>query len=121
MPFIEFLIVIVVGSSSLSSALELETSSGGRIWNLSTMTGWLSTKCLLSAVSIKDTISSDKCICQAVITQVNSTNNNYVVRVHMPCRRKVDCNDGHFCCQRCGIDHLNEMLNKPGQLVRFSC
>ena len=41
-----------------------------------------------------------------------------MIRVHIPCRSEVDDCTGQFCCQECGVTHLNEMLNKPGQQVR---
>ena len=83
------------------------------------MPGWLATKCLLSAVPIKDVVKYDNCMCQAVVTQVNSIGSSHVIRVHLSCRSEVDGSSGQFCCQKCGITHLNEMLNKPGQLVSF--
>ncbi|KAL9957918.1 hypothetical protein ACROYT_G034874 [Oculina patagonica] len=102
------------GSSS-TRGLTLETNNGGRIWNISAMTGWLATKCLSSPVPVKDVVNFDHCVCQAVVTQVNSVGSSHVIRVHMSCRSEVDGCDGKFCCQKCGITRLNEMLNKPGQ------
>lgn len=109
----------MAGSSS-SSTLALETNNGGRIWNISAMTGWLATKCLSSAVSIEDIAKYNNCMCQAVITQVNSVGGSHVVRTHLSCRSEVDCCGGQYRCQKCGVTHLNEMLNKPGQLVRVN-
>ena len=83
------------------------------------MPGWLATKCLSSTVHVKDINEFDSCVCQAVITQVNSVRSSHTIRVHVSCRGEVDGHSGQLNCQKCGITHLNEMLNKPGQLVRF--
>ena len=114
----QYLQIILSGSSS-SRALTLETNNGGRIWNISAMTGWLATKFLSAPVPVKDVVNFDRCVCQAVITQVNSVGSNHTIRVHMSCRSEVDGGSGQFCCQKCGVTHLNEMLNKPGQQVRI--
>ena len=106
------------GSSS-SRGLTLETNIGGKVWNMSAMTGWLASRCLSSPVPVKDVINFEHCVCQAVVTQVNSIGGSHVIRVHMPCRSKVDGSTGLFRCQECGITHLNEMLNKSGQQVRI--
>jgi len=106
------------GSSS-SRGLTLETYNGGKVWNISAMTGWLATKCLSSPVPVKEVINFEHCVCQAVVTQVNSVGSSHVIRVHMSCRSEVNGCTGQFCCQKCGITHLNEMLNKPSQQVRI--
>ena len=81
------------------------------------MTGWLATKCLLSAVPIKDVIKYNNCVCQAVITQVNSVSSSHVIRVHVACHGEVSGCSGQFSCTKCGTTHLNEMPSKPGKLV----
>ena len=107
------------GASS-SKALTLETSNGGRIWNLSAMTGWLASKCLSSPVPVKDVVKFDHCVCQAVVIQVHGISGRHAVRVHMSCRREVEINSGNFFCKKCKVTHLNEMLNKPNQLVSLN-
>ena len=104
--------------SSLSAALTLETNKGGRIWNVSAMPGWLATKYLLSLVSIREIHKYENSTCQAVITKVIKFGISHTLRVHVSCRSKVEGSSGQFFCQKCGITHLNEMLNKPGQMVR---
>lgn len=116
--WLNFIFFQFTGSSS-SRGLTLETNNGGKVWNVSAMTGWLATRYLSSPVSVKDVINFEHCVCQAVITQVNSVGRSHVIRVHMPCRSEVDDCTGLFCCQECGVTHLNEMLNKPGQQVRI--
>lgn len=113
----EFYFFLFTGSSS-SRGLTLETNNGGKIWNISAMTGWLATKFLSSPVAVKDVMNFEHCVCQAVVTQVNSVGSSHVIRVHMPCRSEVDSCTGQFCCQKCAVTHLNEMLNKAGQQVR---
>ena len=107
------------GASS-SKALTLETSNGGRIWNLSAMTGWLASKCLSSPVPVKDVVKFDHCVCQAVVIQVHGISGRHAVRVHMSCHREVESNSGNFFCKKCKVTHLNEMLNKPTQLVSLN-
>ena len=107
------------GASS-SKALTLETSNGGRIWNLSVMTGWLASKCLSSPVPVKDVVKFDHCVCQAVVIQVHGISGRHAVRVHMSCHREVESNSGNFFCKKCEVTHLNEMLNKPNQLVSLN-
>ena len=84
------------------------------------MPGWLATKCLSSAVSIEDIDKYDNCVCQAVITQINSVGSSHAIRIHASCRSEVNGSSGQFYCQKCSTTHLNEMMNKPGQLVRLS-
>lgn len=81
------------------------------------MTGWLATKCLLSAVPTKDVVKYDNCVCQAVITQVNSVGSSHVIRVHVACHGEVNGCSGQFSCTKCSTTHLNEMPNQAGKLV----
>lgn len=104
--------------SSLSTALTLETNNRGRIWNVSAMSGWLATKYLLSPVSIREIDNYENCTCQAVITKVIKVGISHNIRVHVSCRSEVEHSSGQFFCQKCGIMHLNEMLKKPGKMVR---
>lgn len=83
------------------------------------MPGWLATKCLSSTVCVKDINEYNSCVCQAVIAQVNSVSSSHTIRVHVSCRDEVDGHSGQFYCQKCSVTHLNEMLHKTGQLVRF--
>ena len=111
--------MISVDSSS-SIALTLETNNFGRIWNVSAMPGWLATKCLFPPVLIRDIDKYDNCTCQAVITQVAKVGSSHTAKVHVSCQSEVEGFSGQFYCKKCGITYLNEMLNKPGQMVRCS-
>ncbi|PFX23126.1 uncharacterized protein LOC111333359 [Stylophora pistillata] len=102
-------------ASSLKS-LTLKTNNGGRIWNLSAMTGWLATKYFSSPVPVKDVVKFYHCVCQAVVIQVHGIRGRHAVRAHMSCHSEVESNCGYFLCKNCKVTHLNETLNKPHQL-----
>ena len=116
--------IILEGLQSMNAGpnleLQLLSHHGGIIWNLSKLTGWLSTKYLGKVFSLATISESGQsnCIAKAVIIQIKSKDAGSCVRVHSSCLQPVMTQPGKlWCCQECGASHLIQRPSKPGSKV----
>ncbi|EDO42252.1 predicted protein [Nematostella vectensis] len=101
-------------SSGQGSQLYLNTKNGGKIWNASSLSGWVATNYLASTpTDVAQASKYQHCVCQGVVVKVIGKSTipgsvSYVSKVHSSCLREAVSSGRELFCKHCNIHHLTE-------------
>ena len=101
--------------SFLDGEYIISSSHGGKVWNVSSLTGWLSSQCLCAPATLTESKDSKNFNCVAVITEVNM-DSPAVMRIHPACGGLVALQSALAMCTMCAASPLMEQKMSNSQV-----